>query len=350
MLVDIANCSVGYGMSVSVCQTRQRGPLTDDLREGIYSFSLNRTRRIDLCAMRRFSSWIKDHAIDVVHVHSRSTLLFLIIAKVLSGFKACILFHDHYGKIDVDQSTPFWFRMMADRVLSAYVGVSSHLEKWALQSGIAANKVITVPNYIDFSRLVTVGRQSIMRQEDRLRGVVVCGLRREKGIDILIRALSMIEHGNFEVVIVGGEAEAGYMAYCLNLAQQLRLEQNITFAGQRDDVPTLLRSFDFAVIPSIAESGPLVLIEFLANGLPVIATRTGEISAIVEMCGVGKFVEPGDVAGLAAGLSDLMSMHPNERKQLGDAGSVLARREFDLRNNISIWLELYQNARQLSSR
>jgi glycosyltransferase involved in cell wall biosynthesis len=254
------------------------------------------------------------------------------------------VFHDHYGKIDVDISVPIWLRLFA-RSFDRYIGVSEQLAAWAIQAGFDHNIVSHVTNYLDLSRLVANSiqdmRPELLLPEDAILAVVVCGLRPEKGIDILLRAMSTIDSPSFKVVIVGGEAAPGYRDKCERLADQLGVSDSVIFVGQMMDIRQYLPSFDFAVMPSISESGPLVLIEYLVSGLPVIANRTGQISAEVEEAGVGNFVDPGDIEGLATAMTDIARLSRDERAEMGRRGADFAKGHFDLRKRIDEWLNIY---------
>jgi glycosyltransferase involved in cell wall biosynthesis len=314
------------------------------LGNDIEVLTLNRRSRFDAAAIRRFNRWVTLRGVDLIHIHGRSSLLFHFVSSLTRGPRTKALFHDHYGKIDIDKSVPIWLRLSA-RSVDRYVGVSEDLAAWAIDSGLDQKIVSHVTNYLNLGRLVSRSNQD-MRPELRLPkdvilAVVVCGLRPEKGVDILLRAMSAINNPNLKVVVVGGEAAPGYMEACKRLADQLGVSDNVIFVGQKIDIREYLPTFDFAIVPSISESGPLVLIEYLVSGLPVIATRTGQISAEVEAAGVGSFADPGDIEGMAAAITDVAQLSGDERAAIGRRGAVFAKENFDLRKKIDEWLNIY---------
>lgn len=354
MLVDIVNCCHRAGWTTSVCQTRQRGPLTDDLESGIPVEVLDRQRRFDWGAMRRFAAWVAERRPDVLHVHGRTSLSFVLTVDLLLGLEPALLFHDHYGKIDIDKSVPRWFRWFADRRVNCYVGVSETLAAWARTAGIRTEKIHSVTNYLDLGRF-RVEDPLDLRAEfeippERPLGLVVCGLRHEKGIHVLVEALSKVQASGYQVLVIGPDAEPGYRARCEELARELGVEDRVRFLGQRFDVPRLLPGFDFAIMPSISESGPLVLIEYLVAGLPVVSTRTGEIAAVVAGSDVGLFATPGDPASLATGIDEVLSWPAERRREEGAAGVSVAQEHFDLGRRLGEWEERYQEARERRGR
>jgi glycosyltransferase involved in cell wall biosynthesis len=114
--------------------------------------------------------------------------------------------------------------------------------------------------------------------------------------------------------------------------------------GPREDVPSVIKSCDFGVIPSISESGPLVLIEYLAGGIPFVATRVGEVSQLVESTALGSFVDSGDAQALAKAIENLIVMPSDQRKKLGLRGVEVAEGMFDIRTRIPRWQEVYAAA------
>jgi glycosyltransferase involved in cell wall biosynthesis len=114
--------------------------------------------------------------------------------------------------------------------------------------------------------------------------------------------------------------------------------------GERSDARAVARGADFAVIPSLSESGPLVLIEYLAGGVPVVATRVGDISLRAESLGVEEFVEPGNPKTLACAINRLLAMNPSEKAERGRRGIAVARSAFDIRDSMPKWYMLYNKA------
>ena len=74
------------------------------------------------------------------------------------------------------------------------------------------------------------------------------------------------------------------------------------FAGDRIDVPAILRLFDIFVLPSLGEGISNTILEAMATGLPVVATRVGGTPEIVTDGLTGTLVPPGDAAAMAAGI------------------------------------------------
>jgi glycosyltransferase involved in cell wall biosynthesis len=102
------------------------------------------------------------------------------------------------------------------------------------------------------------------------------------------------------------------------------LASRVRFLGHRDDVPSLMAAADLFVLPSAFEGLPLVLLEAMATGLPVIATRVSGTREAVDDGATGLLVQPGDDAGLAAAIVAAL-MRPDLTVRWAAAGKQSAR-------------------------
>ncbi|MBI2297591.1 MAG: glycosyltransferase [Armatimonadetes bacterium] len=145
-------------------------------------------------------------------------------------------------------------------------------------------------------------------------------------------APSLARRGSTEVrlVIVGTDLfgeHAEYVAALKRRATEPDLAGRVVLTGYRGDVPDLLAAADLLVLPSRGEPFGRVLLEGMAAGLPVVATRPGGPCDIVLSGRTGLLVPQDDAAAMAAGLMDVVSMSADERRRMGAAGRrrVLSR-------------------------
>jgi glycosyltransferase involved in cell wall biosynthesis len=145
----------------------------------------------------------------------------------------------------------------------------------------------------------------------------------------------------FTLFVIGGKAERDYAAHCMNLCIKLGVEDRVVFLGPRSDLPDLLQIADFAVMSSRSESGPLVLIEYMAFGLPFVSTQVGDVSNRAERLGMLEFVPPDDPAAMASAMQRLLDLSSAERIRRGEQGREVVRQHFDLRKAMPRWYRLY---------
>ena len=347
MLVDIANRTVADGHRVSVCVTRSNVTLASELDPRVHVLVLARRAPVSPLGLLRLARFVRTERVDVIHAHLRSNVTFVLQLRILRAISIPIVFHDHYGTIEVDSAVPIWFRI-GHRFIAQYVGVYDKLTAWARSAGMDPSRTTTIPNAIDLSRF-TGAPASRIREDlgigDALLAVMVGTLRRDKGIEVLLEALAQSSaRDQIRVIIAGTDGEPDYAASCKARCAELGLDRAVTFLGGRTDVPSLLPVADLGLLTSHTESGPRVLIDYLAAGLPIGATRVGDIGGRLSDLGVPGFVAPGDVAALARELSAFVALSPTARRARGARGRELLVEGWDIRSAMPRWYAVYQGA------
>ena len=121
-------------------------------------------------------------------------------------------------------------------------------------------------------------------------------------------------------------------------ARDLGVSQRVDFAGYKSqaDVADYLKTHSVFVLPSFAEGVPVVLMEAMAAGLPVVTTKIAGVPELVEDGVSGRLVSPGDVSALADALKE-MSQDPIRNSEMGAAGRATVVSEFTAANEAA-WL------------
>jgi glycosyltransferase involved in cell wall biosynthesis len=348
VLIDLANRTAADGHAVSVCVTRSDCTLASELRRGIGLHVLGRRSRFDWKRTRQLGPLTERLRPDMLHVHGRSSMSFVTLTRMIRLVRAPVIFHDQFGKIELDGRVSFWFRATGRRYMDQYVGSSPSLGAWAAHAGIEPSRIHVIGNAPDLQRIQHAPPANLEQRfglsADSLKGIVVCGVRPEKGILVLLEALKAIRSAQpVSVLIVGGARDACYYQECEACAAGSGLREGVKFVGERSDVPSLIKAADFAVIPSLSESGPVVLAEFMAAGLPFVSTLTGEVAARVEALGVPEFVRPGDPHALSDALNRLLGLSADERQSRGKHGQSVAFEYLDIQRVMPQWYEVYKS-------
>jgi len=128
------------------------------------------------------------------------------------------------------------------------------------------------------------------------------------------------------------------------MTTELGLSKTVLFLGRRNDVPSVLVSCDLFVLPSWAEGLPNSVLEAMAAGLPVVATRVGGIPEVIEDGVSGLLVAPRDSHALAIAILQVLK---NERlaKQLGRSAKERVYTQFNFERLLSELDNLYMEAR-----
>lgn len=133
---------------------------------------------------------------------------------------------------------------------------------------------------------------------------------REKGIDIIIRALAHLNRKDVQFVVAG---KGSHLASLRRLARELQLEEQVQFTGfvPDEDLPLLHNSVDAFVMPSHAELQSIATLEAMASGLPVIAANARALPELVQPGENGFLFEPGDVVDAARAIEQLLAHEPD---------------------------------------
>ncbi|HYO75605.1 MAG TPA: glycosyltransferase family 4 protein, partial [Thermoanaerobaculia bacterium] len=204
-----------------------------------------------------------------------------------------------------------------NRWSSRVITVSEALRQTYLaKRDLAPEKVTVVHNGIElerFRRDRAATRARLEREFDIPPGrpilVTVSVLRPAKGIEFLLDAAKRVDNAVFLILGDGNKREEWQA-----LAAQQGIGDRVRWAGYRTDVDTILAGCDALVHPSLDDAFPTVLLEAMAAGLPVVATRVGGIPEIVNDGATGILVPPGDAEALASGIEELLSDRERMRR------------------------------------
>ena len=165
-----------------------------------------------------------------------------------------------------------------------------------------------------------------------------------KGLHVLIEAMALIRDVLPDaLLLIVGCAPPDDVAYehaCRTRVADLGISANVCFAGYRRDVPTWMRTFDTFVLPSQAEPFGKVIIEAMAAGCPVVASRVGGIPEIIRDADLGILVEPESPRALADAVTGLLC-DAARVSALAEAGRRHVHAHFGLRGMIERLQDLY---------
>ena len=255
----------------------------------------------------RVSRYLSQNAVEIVHTHNPQALVYGSPAASLAG-AACV--HSKHG-VNPDPSRRLWLRRAASAIVDAYVAVTPSLARIAVaQNECDPTLLHVVPNGIDTSRftLDLEARRRIRAELEIPENAWVVGtvgrLSPEKNQALLIDAMAPLLDPRRHLVIVGEGPVRG------DLERQARTTwrpELIHFTGARHDVAELMSAFDVFALTSNSEGLPLVLLEAMAMGLPVLSSSVGGIPDLVEHGVTGFLVPPGDCIALVTQLVFLAS-------------------------------------------
>lgn len=178
-------------------------------------------------------------------------------------------------------------------------------------------------------------------QEDHVSILSVGRLNPQKAFDVLLRAARIVSDTRPDVrfTILGRGERATEL---VRLRDVLGLTNTVTFAGEQNDVPSWMQRADVFVSSSAWEGMPLVVIEAMAAGRPVVVTDVGGSREVVGSDDCGVVVPPSDPGALAHAILELAG-DSSLRRAMGAAARTRARTAFDVEQLIDAHLAIYDD-------
>ncbi len=265
--------------------------------------------RFDLRIVKQLEKLCRDEDYDLIHAHTPRTALVGRLAARRAGVPFVYHVHSPAGR-DSTRRVFNWINGAAEwaavRGADRLITVSPSLRDYMIGRRISAERITCVPNGVPASsylaeRRVPAGTWTL--------GTVAL-FRPRKGIEVLLEALAVLRSRNLNVRLraVGGFETNIYKAEVLGLAERLDLAEAIDWIGFTRNVNRELAKIHLFVLPSLFGEGlPMVVLEAMAAGLPVVASHVEGIPAAIAHRETGLLVEPGSVSQLARSIEEVIS-------------------------------------------
>lgn len=252
---------------------------------------------------------------QVFHVHAVNSLAVLttLIGKLLGKavvLKAVGAWELEDGVLNPVRRRRFLYRQLLG-VLSyadAWIAVSEYMREAMAEAGLPSSRLVTIPNGVNTARFapVTEGQWQCEPIATAPQVIFVGRLVKEKGLPVLLQAWALVVQRmkNAVLHIVGG----GPLEDELKLqAKRLGVSSSVRFHGYQQVVLPFLQAAHLFVLTSYVEGLSNTLLEAMAVGLPVVATRISGSEDIVTMRENGMLIPPGNVNALAEAITEVLS-------------------------------------------
>jgi glycosyltransferase involved in cell wall biosynthesis len=280
----------------------------------------------DVGAFRRYRRLIADGAYDIVHAHLWDAHVWTAIAKPFRS-PSTFVAHEHTWSFEGDRTRLLIDRSVVGRRAAAFIAVSqSDARSLADRVHIPKHKIHYIPNGIDS---LSCDGGTNLREElglgDRPIVTVIAVLRAQKRFDVMIDAFVRIRARVPDACLLlvgsGGIAD-GYRAELERRVESLGLDDSVRFLGLRRDVGAVLDATDVACLSSDYEGLPLVLMEYMGAGKPIVATSVGGVPELVGHRKEALLVPRRDPVALGDAVVELL-----ENRRLAQELAANARRK-----------------------
>lgn len=288
-------------------------------------------RLIDLCRRERF---------DLLHVNEQPLAMFWgAIAARLCGIRATVMAVHTTGERGRRQRC--WLNRLLpfDAVVALTEG---HKQELCAAEHLPAARVHVIHNGIDPTPYLRASKASsplaAVPHGVPLVGIVAM-LRPEKAHDVFLRAAAAVSSSSpAHFLIVGDGPERARLE---QMALACGLGPRLHFLGRRDDIPQVMAALDVVVLSSLTEALPIVVLEAMACGKPVVCSKVGLIPEVVADLETGILVPPADAAQLANGILFLLH-NPDRARGMGQMGRKRLLQSFTLNRMVRRMEDLFR--------
>lgn len=292
-------------------------------------------------AFYRCSKIIKDFEPDVVHSHMIHANIFVRILRMFTPMKklVCTAHNTNEGGS---------LRMFLYRITDSLANVTTNVSSEAVEAFIEKKaskreRIIPMYNGIDTNRFTSSDelrkskRRELQIKDDEQLILAVGRLNDQKDYPNLLTAFKSIETENCKLAIVGsGELENDLIA----LTKELKIDNNVTFLGLRNDVNELMCASDVFALSSKDEGFGLVVAEAMLCERVVVATDCGGVSEVLYDNGF--LVEPRNSSQLSEALKHALELPVDEKQRIGINARNHVLNKFDIKEIAKQWLSLYE--------
>ena len=283
----------------------------------------------DAASFGRIFRLIRKEKPHIVHTHTSKAGLLGRWAAWLAG--APVIVHTPHGHVFYGHFGPYWAKLflllerLCDRVTDHLICLTRGEPRDYVKFSVARPwKTSVIHSGVDLQRYTTpkvdptVMRGSLGIEDGTLVVGSIGWLLPIKAPEVLLEAMGSVweSQPDIKLLFVGkGDLEDSLKA----TVQHMNVADRVRFLGWRDDIPDLMHSFDIFVLPSRNEGMGRVIVEAMAAGLPVVASRTGGLPDLVTDGHNGFLVPPGNAVTLGQAIQNLCN-NPDLRKRMGEAG------------------------------
>jgi glycosyltransferase involved in cell wall biosynthesis len=293
-----------------------------------------------LAGARVMRRYIRDHRIQLVHAFDVPTTLFGVpVARAcgIPGIAAQLSYRNHlYSRRDLS------LLKLVDHISTKIVVNSKEIGRHLVEElHVSPDLIYLCYNGVETGIFHPRGRIHLPQLSGAKIVIgILCVLREEKGLAVLVEAFSRIraEHDAMKLVIVG---QGPMRAKLESLREKLGLQNDMILAPETSEVPAWMRSIDIFVLPSTSESFSNSLLEAMACGCCVIGSRVGGTPELISDES-GLLFEAGDVDGLVACLKRVIHDEPL-RQRMADAAAHRAAHEFSIERAVQVTQDLYDS-------
>ena len=304
MAVNYANVINKVTGFCAIVATRSEGDLKNQINSNVPYFFMNRKGKFDFKALSKLAAFVKEHKIEIVHAHSTSALVAVMLKFKMPKLK--IVWHDHYGNSEFLAQRPVKGYQFLSRFFGGIISVNDALLKWSADNLKCKNAIYlqNFPNFVD-----NIKAETQLKGEAGKRIVCLANLRPQKDHDFLLEIAKKLKanYPDWTFHLIGKDFEDDYSAQIKKRIENESLANNVFIYGSCNDVANIIKQSDIAILTSRSEGLPVALLEYGYHKMPVVVTNVGEVGKVVNNRENGIITENGDVETFTNALEEIIN-------------------------------------------
>jgi len=295
----------------------QCGPL------GVKRLSLVARNDLDLRPVPALRRLIRSEKYDIVHFHTkRAHALSLWLPRGPQCPKYVVT-----RRMDYPEGKTWYTRLLYNRRVDGVVAISRVIMNLLIEAGVEPERIRLIHSGIDPQRFARCADGSASGEYEAVVGIIA-SLEERKGHRYLFEAAAMLKRRGHKIkYLVAGEGPARRQLE--ERVKALHLGDEIRFCGFVSDAPDFLSQIDIFILPSLYEGLGVAVLEAMAAGKPVIASRVGGLPELIADGETGMLVAPKNTEGLAQAVARLAG-EKSLAREMGRRGAERARASFSL--------------------
>lgn len=271
--------------------------------------------RLDFATAKKIAQTVRHGGFELLHAHTPRSLM--VAAQVAQQTRLPLLYHVHspVGRDStrwLQNKLNLWIEQFSLRRVTKMIAVSDNIAEYMAELGYLGDRVTVVPNGVPVicdDQNAALSSSRIFQSPWQWTLGTVALFRPRKGTEVLLEAVAQLKAEGWDIglLAVGGFETVEYEQSLRAKAEQLQISERVHWTGFTQQVNEYIPRMDVFVLPSLFGEGlPMVILEAMALGRPVVASRVEGISQAIRDGVDGKIVQPGCSQALANGLRDLL--------------------------------------------
>ena len=324
----------------AICIYRNEGTMSEDFRNNcgrLLKLEKKDNRAKYLLKLRRT---LIQEKVTIVHAQTSLNAITAVLCTLFTNIRVVTTFHGFYF-----ENAPKWKKWIVYKGSKKIAFVSDYMRQHYIQKGIWGNidRYVVVYNGIDFNKFGDITKRSNSGNKVEMCMVGSFGLTRNQMFvcKFLERLNNQGVDFHFTFVGIARKGEEEYLEECMIFCHNHKLDERVTFAGLRHDIPSLLKKMDAFVYASRLDTFGIAIIEAAASGLPTFVNDWGVMDEVTQHGKFATLYKSNDLDSLCSKFNDFLA-HRDEYCSRAIEAAKEIRKTYSIEEHIATLNRIYR--------